>query len=285
MKKHFLTNKAFTLVELLVVISIIALLASIAFPVLLSARRTAAMSESVTNGQSIYAGLKLFAGDNNGIYPSYTLQNGQQTNTQVADSNTAFAQLIPQYIDNEKIFWNSLSHFCSPNPPNNVFDNPPLDNPVLTMKAGDNCWAYVLGLNDSCNSTFPIIATGFTDPNSHTYTKNQGDYGGVWKGQVAIVIRADGSGKKEKVNPTTMKVPGGLAGSGNSGQTGPDLFANSDPSNWLGSNNIVVNPKKPGNGTNNGTDNSGTDNGLNGSTKLGGANLGGTPTPKPTPAK
>src|SRR5689334_1751663 len=93
--------KAFTLIELLVVITIIAILAGIALPVFSSVQIKGQQTKALSNAKQIGLALRLWAGDNNGIYPSYTLSSGQPTTTTVSDSNTAFAQLFPTYIQSE----------------------------------------------------------------------------------------------------------------------------------------------------------------------------------------
>src|SRR5271154_6245997 len=102
-------TNAFTLIELLVVISIIAILAGIALPafttVQIKGRQTAALS----NVKQILLACRLFSSDNNGSFPTYMLDNTtlqpSSPLTQIStDSNTAFAQLFPDYLTNETIF-------------------------------------------------------------------------------------------------------------------------------------------------------------------------------------
>src|SRR5436853_7179006 len=95
-------QNAFTLIELLVVISIIAILAGIALPVFGQVQIKGAQTKALSNAKQIGTALRLFAVDNNGNYPSYTLDAaGKPTNTLVTSSNHAFAQLIPDYLPNE----------------------------------------------------------------------------------------------------------------------------------------------------------------------------------------
>src|SRR5579884_3396455 len=62
-------KSAFTLIELLTVIAIIALLVAIAFPVFATAREQARQSNTMGNLHSIYVGARLFAEDE-GYYPA-----------------------------------------------------------------------------------------------------------------------------------------------------------------------------------------------------------------------
>ncbi len=232
-------QSAFTLIEILILIFVLAVLAGIALPVFTSVGRKGAQTKALSNAKQISLALRLYASDNNGAYPSFTLQDGKPTKTVVPDSNTAFAQLFPTYIQEENIFWLSKSAFCSPNPPDEVMDTPPLDTPVHTLAKGENEWAYVVNLNDSGNPAVPLIADGFADPVKHTYTKNQLQRGGVWRGLFAIVIRADSSGKVERVDQSTMTVIGD-----NGGAVPGDIFTTANSAgNWLAPANVVVNPK------------------------------------------
>lgn len=233
------TRSGFTLIELLVVIAIIAILAAMAVPVYTTVLMNAHQTAASNNARQITLALKLYANDHNGIYPSYTLQNGQPTTTTVADSNEAFAQLFPAYAQEEAIFWTPKSAFCSANPPNEQKDNPPVDPPVQTLAAGENEWAYVLGLNDSSDPGLPLLADGFASPQAHTYVKDQSQKGGVWKGQKSIIAHADGSVAITPIDQTTMTVLGP-----NGGTSAGDIFTTANGDNgWLGSGNSVVNPK------------------------------------------
>ncbi len=62
-------NRAFTLIELLVVIAIIAILAAMLFPVLGQAKHRAWTIQCNSNLRQIGMGMKMFADDNNELYP------------------------------------------------------------------------------------------------------------------------------------------------------------------------------------------------------------------------
>lgn len=234
-------TQAFTLIELLVVISIIAILAGIALPVFGAVQIKGAQTKALSNAKQIGTALKLYAVDNNGVYPSYTLKDGKQGTTPVSDSNTAFAQLVPDYIPSEDIFWLTKSKWCSVTPPDNQMDKDSPDSPVKTLAAGENEWAYVLGLTDTSNPSFPLIADGFIDggETSHKYSVDESEKGGVWRGKAAIVIRVDTSGAVAKVNSKELTVNGP-----NGGTKDGDIFTTANSSEgWLGASNKVVNPK------------------------------------------
>jgi prepilin-type N-terminal cleavage/methylation domain-containing protein len=232
---------AFTLIELLVVISIIAILASIALPAFTSVQQRGKQTKALSNAKQIALALRLYGSDHDGVYPSTTVDaSGNPTTTDVANSNAAFAQLFPTYIKNEAIFWVGGSRFCNPTAPDEQQDTTPGPN-TLTLAAGENEWAYVLHLNDTFNPSVPMIADGFASASGHTYVKDQTAQGGVWKGQQAIVVRADGSsGAALKVDQGTLTVTGPNATTG--GAPG-DIFITTNGANgWLGSTNTVVNP-------------------------------------------
>jgi prepilin-type N-terminal cleavage/methylation domain-containing protein len=236
---------AFTLIELLVVIAIIATLASIALPVYTSVQVKGAQTKALSNAKQIGLALRLFAGDNNGTYPSY-LVNADGTVTanppvNVSSSNDAFCQLFPTYVKSEAIFWLAKSKWCSASPPDELTDPTLVVPSSQTLKTGENEWSYVLGLNDSSNPSVPLIANGFVSAASHKYTKDQTAQGGVWKGTNAIVVRADSSGTVEKVNQSDLTVHGP---NGSADGSQGDVFTTANSANgWLGDANIVVNPK------------------------------------------
>ena len=70
-------------------------------------RRSAQVRQfnALENAGSIVLALRLYASDHAGNYPSFTLRDGKPTGIPVPDSNTAFAQLFPDYINIESVFW------------------------------------------------------------------------------------------------------------------------------------------------------------------------------------
>jgi prepilin-type N-terminal cleavage/methylation domain-containing protein len=233
------SSRGFTLIELLVVISIIAVLASVALPAYTGVQERAAQTKALNNAKQIGLTCKIFAQDHDGNYPSYTLQNLKPTATPVRDSNTAFAQLIPDYLQTEDIFYVAKSKW-TPSAPDGQYDNPQNDSPTNTLKQGENHWAYVLGLSDTSNASYPLIADGFVNggQNSHQYTQDSSQRGGVWKGKKAIVVRCDASGVIMTVDRREMTVKGPVGGAQDD-----DIFTTSRANDgWLGQDNDVVNP-------------------------------------------
>jgi prepilin-type N-terminal cleavage/methylation domain-containing protein len=205
-------TNAFTLIELLVVISIIAILAGIALPAFTQVQIRGRQTQALSNVKQIALACKLFAMDNSGNYPSNQLDTTtlqpSTTAGPVTSSNQAFQQLFPDYLQTEMIFFEPGSNF-TPSPPDNLIDVPQVANPTNTLKKGENTFAYVLGLTDTSNSLFPLIADGFTSGEGQwTYSTNKAVNGGVWQGTKAVVALTDGSASVMKVNATKLTVLG-----------------------------------------------------------------------------
>ncbi len=224
------SQQGFTLIELLVVIAIIALLASIAIPVYGSAQEKALRIKCLSQAKGVFPALKMFAGDHDGSYPTKENEDDANASGEVKDANGAFANLIPGYLANESPFGNPSSRWCKDQ--NGAAKGP--DNDISSrnkvLEQGENTYAYVRGLSEVSNASWPIIADGFTQGSESDpkYSAKEGDYGAVWKGKVAIVVRNDGSAKEERCNSQTFTVT-------RRGQGNRNLFtedsSNDDP--WL----------------------------------------------------
>ena len=83
---------AFTLIELLIVITIIAVLASIALPAFTGVKERADQTKDLSNAKQIALALRQFAIDNNGSYPAKApaADYSEAPATQPPTSNDAF---------------------------------------------------------------------------------------------------------------------------------------------------------------------------------------------------
>ena len=186
------TQSAFTLIELLVVISIIAILAGIALPVFGEVQVRGAQTKALSNAKQVALACRVFAQDFSGSFPMWTDLDNKTG--EPSDANTALQVLIPDYVPEKSVFSIPKSAFTK-NPQGG-------GNQQTKLNKGDNEWAYVMGLSDTSNARFPLLADGFvpgTEKGEPKYSVDENALGGVWKGKKAVVVRVDGSGAVEKL--------------------------------------------------------------------------------------
>ncbi|HEY3760274.1 MAG TPA: prepilin-type N-terminal cleavage/methylation domain-containing protein [Verrucomicrobiae bacterium] len=97
------TARAFTLIELLVVIAIIAILAALLLPALSSAKQRGWTTQCISNLHQIGIGMKMFADDNDGLYP----ESGGGIYWGQVDSKTGKASWLEQiyhYVQNTNVY-------------------------------------------------------------------------------------------------------------------------------------------------------------------------------------
>jgi len=236
------TSAAFTLIELLVVIAIIAVLASIALPAYNGVKERADQTKDLSNAKQIALALRQFAIDNNGNYPSKAPATDYSTGTALTTggfSNDAFWWLFPNYLQSEVIFAVSGSAY-TPSVPDNRLDPTNAGTRTNTLAAGENTYAYVSGLTDTSNPTFPLVADGFAN-GSVAYTNNKAKTGGVWSGKKAVVVLCDASGALMPLNTTDYQVK-------RTDSTGAkvNMFTGTTDGTWIDSTaNPVLNPQPP----------------------------------------
>ena len=96
-------KKGFTLIELLVVIAIIAILAAMLFPVLSQAKQHAWTVQCVSNLRQIGMGMKMFADENNELYPESGADIHWGTNDPTTGKPSWMEQIFP-YVQNTNVY-------------------------------------------------------------------------------------------------------------------------------------------------------------------------------------
>jgi prepilin-type N-terminal cleavage/methylation domain-containing protein len=239
-------SSAFTLIELLIVITIIAVLASIALPAYNGVKERGDQTKDLSNAKQVALALRQFAIDNNGAYPSKApAADYSSAAAAPTTSNDAFWWLFPNYLQSEQVFTISGSAYTPGNPDNKIDNNgaTTVTSRTDSLKAGENNFAYVTGLTDTSNPTFPILADGFVNGSPGTYTKDKSKMGGVWSGKKAIVVFCDASGQIMSVSTSGATSGKILRPSGGAAAT---LFENnSTDGTWLSSSNLILNPDAP----------------------------------------
>jgi prepilin-type N-terminal cleavage/methylation domain-containing protein len=193
--------RGFTLIELLVVITIIAILAGLSVPVFAKIQEKGYITKGTNNVRQIYLGLKLYASDYDGRYPTGT------------DSNEAFRKLVEeQIIEKEDVFGCPQSDVGQPD--GNLGEPP---NYLQALERNENHWMMVAGLSDSSSAAFPILfenALG-TDSNPRWDPTKAGlsSRGRTWSGGKVIVATNDGAVKTYSVDSkdsvSSLKPPAG----------------------------------------------------------------------------
>lgn len=172
-----------TLIELLIVMTIIALLAGVGMPAINSAMTAAKMNAAMQNARQVGIGLRSIAADNDGLFPG---KSSFDTGEEYSNSNEVFRELIPEYIDVENVFSVSTSAW-GPRADGRI------DEPSERLNEGENHWAYIAGLNSTSRSDWPLVVDGTNG--SGGYSTQQGDKGGAWGGHKGIVVTVGGSAK------------------------------------------------------------------------------------------
>lgn len=143
-------NQGFTLIELLVVITIIAILASLAVPTFNVIQDKANQMKGTNNARQIIMAMKLFASDNNGIYPDSV--TNPQTGSMAQTANDAFRMLIQsELLPDERIFGCPSSGY---QPDGNIGQAPVYGQ---ALQPGENHWAMTRGLTESAVGTMPLV--------------------------------------------------------------------------------------------------------------------------------
>jgi prepilin-type N-terminal cleavage/methylation domain-containing protein len=189
-------QRGFTLIELLVVITIIAILASLAVPTFGVIQDMANQTSTSNNCRQIIMAMKIFAQENNSIYPdSY---NNPNTGGQAVTANDAFRVLLQEeVIQDERIFGAKASMY---QPDGNIGTAPGYDQ---ALQAGENHWAMTQGQTTSSNGIMPLV---FENPLAPSWPPNwncdaagQLKPGRTWRGGKVIIGRNDNSVNVEQL--------------------------------------------------------------------------------------
>lgn len=183
-------RKGFTLIELLVVITIIAILASLAVPTFNVIQDMANQSTTSNNCRQIIMSMKIFAQDNNSLYPDTV--NNPQTGGPAVTANDAFRLLIiNEVIQDERIFGAKASPY---QPDGNIGTQPSYDRALMS---GENHWALTQGQSTSSSGIIPLV---FENPLAPSWppmwncdAAGQPKPGRAWRGGKIIIGRNDGS--------------------------------------------------------------------------------------------
>lgn len=190
-------NQGFTLLELLVVITIIAIIAGLAFPVFSKIQEQGNITKGVNNVRQIFFAMKLFAGDNDGQYP-----DGDT-------ANEAFRVLVEeQLIDKEEIF-GCPNSFATPD--GDLGDPPGFAEAV---RERENHWMMTGGLSDSSSAQFPVLFENALDtsqnPRWDASLAGTSERGRTWTGGKVIILTNDGSASasyktEDKTGPSSLE--------------------------------------------------------------------------------
>lgn len=190
MKTHLTkTQRGFTLIELLVVITIIAILAGLAFPAFAKISEKGKITQAINNCKQIIISMRLYSGDNGGLYPDSDKSLGGEA----ATSNDAFRVLFVQGIlETEKIFGSGASKFV---PDGDIGTSPTYDKAVAS---GENHWMMTKGLNDSASGGLPLVFENSTskdggNPGWDASAAGQLKKGRTWSGGKVIIGMNDTS--------------------------------------------------------------------------------------------
>jgi type II secretory pathway pseudopilin PulG len=193
----------FTWIELIVGIGIVGILAILAIPTGPVVQVKGAKVKALAQAKQIGEALKLFAGDNEGVYPRI---GTPAELTAVAGSNDVFAALFPTYNQSETIFGNRRSAYNYRKADDHI-DDSYTGHRTFTLANGENAYAYMMNLTESGDPAWPLVMDAPSSARNPTYPSGGRTVrGSVWDGKNAIIISLDNSGRLAKVDRTSFTV-------------------------------------------------------------------------------
>ncbi len=220
MKTHRISARGFTLVELLVVITIIAALVGLTAPMVMKQVKKGPFVEALGNSKQIGLALMEFEKDY-GSYPDKDTLNDVKQNTESplaqvggTSSNDYFRQLLAAGHGNEKMFY---AKAVGTKKPDDVYNTA-----AKALEAGEVGFGYVLdgttAFSSSNNTNIPVAVTPLLRGSSDLF--DAGPFG-----EKAVVLRIDGSANELPISKSKKAM---LAGGKNLLQKGDDTVWGSE---------------------------------------------------------
>lgn len=204
MKMNRTTARGFTLVELLVVITIIAALVGLTAPMVIKNMKKGPFVEALNNSKQIHLALIEFDKEYNSFPDKETLPLVKEsTDSPLAQSggnfsNDFFRQLLAAGQGNEKMFY---AKAVNTKKPDDI-----IDPPAKCLEAGEVGFGYIMdgtsAFSSSNSAGIPILATPLLKGSTELF--DAGPFG-----DKAVVLRIDGSAAEMRIAASKKLSAGG----------------------------------------------------------------------------